>query len=248
MKKKKITLLSLLAGAAMLFTACDKESYQHQVAIVVPQGNMGFIYADQVLDSITFLTFDSYRYWAVSTNPDNFISISEKESSMKIQNVYYQCWSFTLPVYFKPNTTDNPRLGYVAVESKSEMDDWAGTAYATYFQANWHCISKPAPNYQYNKEQTLIESCDHLMRDTAYQVTDTLEFYAFDNWSLASADTTIIAPKTTSGNTGWQKVACDVSKNLTSDTIRTTLQLKSENGAKTTINFRQTPKRSELKK
>lgn len=240
---KKITLLGALACFAMLFSACNDESYQHRVAVVYPEGAMGFVYADQTVDSITFLTFDTYRYYAVSSNPDNFISISEKNASQKIDNVYYQGYYVTLPVYFKANDTTSPRLGYVAVDSKSEMDDWSGTTYGTYFQANWHCISKPSPNYKYNKDNSLIESCSHVMRDSAYQVTDTLQFYAYDKWTLASADAEIVAPKITSGMKGWQKVPCDITKNLGSDTIRTTLLLKSENGAKTTIDFQQAPKK-----
>lgn len=245
--KKTLSLVALAAGMGLMLGSCNTDSYQHQVAVIYPEGAMRMVYADQVEDSIVFLTFDSYHYYAHANNPDHFITTSEKNASQTIQNSYYGGHIFSMPVYFKPNTTDAPRLGYVLVDSKSEMDKWSATAYGTYFQTNWHCISRPAPLYHYGKDDALIESCEHVLRDSAMQVNDTLKFYAFDKWTIESANPEIIDPVIKSGypsvNDINTKVPCKVAQNLTNDTIRTTLTLKSENGAKTVIKFQQAPRK-----
>lgn len=247
MKKNKLTLLGLLAGLTLTFTACVKDSYQHYVGVVYPQGNLGFIYADQTADSVCFITYDSYRYYAHPSNPSNFISIEEKFASKKILNNYWQGQYFSLPVYFTPNTTDTCRLGHVAIDSKSEMDDWSATTYATYLQCNWHCIEKPAPRYKYNKDDTMINGCEHLMLDSAFQVADTIRFYPYDKWSITSSNPEVIKPTTTAGsqyrNNRPVIIPCTVAQNFTKDTIRTTLTITSECGATTTINFMQLPQK-----
>lgn len=245
--KKNFSLLGLMAGVAMLLTSCNTDSYTHQISIVHPVGEDGFIYADQTLDSIQFLTFDSYHYYANPLNSDKFITVDEENSSKKIQNSPYACWQISLPVFFKPNTTSAPRLGYVTVDCKSEMDDWQATVHATYFQTNWHCIEKPAPRYNYSKDNAMMESCDHVMRDSAYQVVDTIKFYPFDKWTVESANPDMISPEVATGNKYIKgkpiEIPCKVAPNFTSDTLRTTLTITSDNGAKTTIQFQQAPKK-----
>lgn len=247
MKTNKLTFVGLLAGLALTFSACVKDSYQHYVEVVSPQGGQGFIYADQTIDSVTFVTFDSYHYYPHSSNPSNFISVDEALASKKIMNNYWQGHYFTLPVFFKPNTTEDCRLGHVAIESKSEMDDWNATTYATYLQCTWHCIEKPAPRYKYNKENTMVNGCDHLMLDSALQVADTIRFYPYDKWTITSSNPDVIKPTTTAGgqfrNNRPVIIPCTVAKNLTKDTIRTTLTITSECGATTTINFKQAPQK-----
>lgn len=238
--------MTLLAGAAMMFSACDKESYMHRVEVVYPESQALPIYADQTVDSISFLTYDSYHCYPYQGNPDNFISLGKDNLTKKINNVYGMGYIFTLPVYFSPNP-DSVRVGHVAVESKSEMDEWTATTYGTYMQVPWHCISRPSPVYFYDRNQNL-KGCDHILRDSALQTTDTLKFYAYDKWTIESSNPEIIAPKRVKGDRSSrnlnEKVPFDVAPNLTKDTLRTTLTLKSENGATTIIKFVQAPRKS----
>lgn len=245
MNKKKISLFTIISLLVVMFTACNTDSYTHQVSVTYPAGPQGFIYADQTVDSIQFITYDSYSYFPYGKNPDSFISVDEKNSSKKIMNSVYAGYIITLPVYFKPNTTDTVRLGYVLVDSKSEMDDWTGEVYGTYLQANWHCINRPAPKYEYNENGSLIVDVEHVMRDSAFQVADTISFYAYDKWTIASNDEDKIKPEITSGKIGWNKIPCEVSINITTDTLRTSLLITSENGAKSVIRFQQAPKKKQ---
>ena len=253
MKKNKLTLMGLLAGLALTFTACVKDSYQHYVGVAYPQGSIGFIYADQTVDSVCSITYDTYHYYPHSGNPGNFISIDEKVATKKIMNNYWQGQYFSLPVFFEPNTTDSCRLGYVAIDSKSEMDSWNATTYATYLQCNWHCIEKPAPRYKYNKDDTMINGCDHLLLDSALQVADTIRFYPYDKWTITSSNPEVIEPipGKSSGsayrNNKPEIIPLKVTQNLTKDTIRTTLTITSECGATTIINFKQAPKKTDTK-
>ncbi len=197
------------------------------------------------IDSIAFYTFDSYKYYPYAENPDNFITIDKAKESAKINNTYTGYYQFVLPVYFTPNTSDSPRLGYVLVDSKSEIDDWSATVYAAYFQANWHHIAMPSPQYTYNSNNSTITKCEFVMNDSAMQVTDTIYFRTYDNWTLTSANEDMIKPSVTSGKAGINKVPCTVANNLTTDTIRTSVVLKTDNGAKTTIQFKQAPKKED---
>lgn len=242
MLKKRLSLLAMIGSLTFILYSCDTTSYRHEVGVVYPQSAVGYIYADQEADSISFYTFDTYKYYPWASNPDNFISVNTSLASTKIDNNYLVANYFTLPVYFKPNTTDTVRLGYVLVDSKSEMDDWNATAYGTYCQVNWHYFSKPAPNYTYNENQSLVVSAAHVLSDSAYQVTDTLCFYTYDKWTLQSEMPELIVPEVISGDKGVNTVPCTVAQNLTQDTLRTSLILKTANGAKTIINFVQAPK------
>lgn len=241
---KKLTICCAVLALSLMVASCDmdNDNYRHQVGIVYPDAAIGYLYADQTVDSISFYTFDSFKYYPWSENPDNFISINENVASKKIVNDYLVCNFFTLPVYFKPNTADSVRLGYVLVESKSEMDDWSGSVYGSYCQVNWHRISKPSPTYSYNSNQSLVIGAEHCLKDSALQVTDTIKFYAYDKWTLTTDNADMIQPSVTSGEIGLNKIPCTVSVNLGADTVRTSLTLKSENGAKTTIKFQQAPK------
>lgn len=241
MKRNCIKLLGFAAIVACLFSACNKESYRHQTEVVYPSYSQGYIFADQTEDSIVFVTFDSYRYYAYDTNPDNFISIDENRAQKKIVNSYSNYYVFSLPVYFKPNTSDKCRRGYVLVNSKSEIDDWNETVGAEYYQVNWHNIQKPAPYYTYDEKNAVVESCLYQMTDSAYQVADTLKFTAYDAWEIASANADIVKPLTVSGRRGNQLIPCEVVPNTTPDTLRTELTLTSANGAKTVIKFVQAP-------
>lgn len=244
MNIKKYSLAFLSASIGLFLASCNKESYNHSVQILYPHGYSINIYADQTQDSVSFVTYDSYHYYGWKDNPDDFVSVSEALASRKIQNNYLVGNIFTLPVYFTPNTTGKDRVGYVIVDSKSEMDDWAGSVYACYCQLNCHRIKRPdAFKGDFDKELGVYKNLEYMMRDSAMQVTDTLEFFSYDHhWNLSSANPDVIKPLVESGSEGWQKVPCQVSNNLSkNDTIRTTLLLQSSNGAKTTIQFQQAP-------
>ena len=248
MNKKTFSPLSLMAGIALFFSACTHDTYTHQVSIAYPSGEQGYIYADQTEDSICFFTFDSYHYYPYAHNPGNFISIDSKYEKKKITNDPYNYWLISLPVYFTPNTTDSCRAGFVMVDCKSEMDDWTGTVYGTYYQLNWHCVANPAPKYTYNKNRVPV-SVDHTLRDST-QTSDKIVFYAWDDWSVSSSDPERVKPLTTSGrrsmhvsSTALEKIEIplELVPNDTPDTLRTNLTLKSDNGAKTTITVQQVP-------
>ncbi len=250
MNKKKTYLFGLLAGIALFFSACTHDTYTHQVTVAYPVGEQGFIYADQTLDSICFFTYDSYHYYPYAHNPANFISVESKYASKKIVNNPYARWLVSLPVYFTANTTDSCRLGYVMVDSKSEMDDWTSTVYGVYYQANWHCIANPAPKYTYNKNRVPV-SVDHTLRDST-QTSEKIVFYAWDDWSITSSDPDRVKPLTESGKRSQQvsstalekiEIPLELVPNDTRDTICTNLLLQSVNGAKTVINIVQSPRK-----
>lgn len=269
--RKKFSLFALTAAFALLFGSCVKDSYRHQVQVFYPSTHR-YIYADRTIDSLVFLTFDSYRYYPDRDNSDNFISIDPEMDHKEIPNYYNQGWFITLPVYFKQNATDKIRHGYVCINSYAE--GFNETVYASYYQVNWHNVLRPDGLPIYGKNSEMI-GCTHTLLAKAEQETDTIKFIAYDSWELTSENPEILTlvksdskgtsdvtsltgrrsarigydASTVSDKLAEIKVPIKFQKNESiNDTVRATITLKTipqdnSEGPKTTIQFKQVPKK-----
>lgn len=200
---KKIVLPVLLLVLVM-FAACNKESYYHTMSVVRPV-QVGVVFADQDMDTMIFYTTDNF--W-ITTN-QTWATIPDTISSGKITNVYRSIWTVVAPIVFEPNTTGEIRTAQAQIRVAGD-DDWNNTATITFRQLSWISINRPTAKYSY--VDRVITGAEFEAKDSAAQFTDTLEFYAFGDWTLT--DGKLFAhPEVTSGEAGQQKVPVTVVPN-----------------------------------
>lgn len=198
--------LIVLVAVALAFTACNKESYRHMVALDRPSsGQYGVVYADQQADSVIFSTFDSYK---VSTN-ETWITVDPEWASKTITNSYWGYWKVAVPLSFTPNVTGETRLGQVAVNSYG-VDNWDRTVTAAYLQLGWLNITRP--------EAELMSYTDYPRKASftqqvgATQEADTLQFTVYGDWTL-STEAPYIHLVSTGGTKGLQTVGYTLDAN-----------------------------------
>ena len=230
----KKLILPLVVLVLFLTGACNKESYYHTMSVIKPV-QAGIVFADQQYDTVSFYTTDNFTL----TSNDDWAVVPDSMKSGKIRNYYKQVWMVTSPIIFDANTTGKPRLTTIAINCYGD-DDWNQTASATFYQLSWLDISRPLPKYSY-VERTVTGAAFEA-EDSATQITDTLCFYVYDNWTLTDGE--FVHPKTLSGQSGENKVAVDVEVNATTASRETTITLTSR-GVATPIKFTQKAKKED---
>lgn len=194
----------------ILLSACNKDSYNHTVAVVHPQ--IGLVhYADQTSDSIIFQTFDSYEIkslvdW-IHTN-DRF-----DPAKKKLNNQYYYYFLGKVGIDIEPNATGKCRVGYVNVRSYG--DDWDKTARALFYQYSWHNVTKPFP--QYRLANNMPDSVSYVSRKSAECLADTIKFTAYLDWNIEVPQNSFVHPVTTSGRAGDQTVRLEFDENTSTE-------------------------------
>jgi len=229
MRKIFFILLAVFALAA-----CDKDTARHAINVTYPNG-YGVVYADQKVDTIVFSTFDSYR----ATANASWIIIDPQWASSTIQNSYWNLWQGQLPLSFDANTTGNSRSAIVSINNYG--DDWDETVSASYVQLGWLDVTRPQPVLESYSDYPLTATFE--LADSATQVTDTLEFTVYGDWTLTS-NASFVTPEVTSGTKGENKVALKVTENTTASERNATITLGSS-GVETSIVLKQEAKKEE---
>lgn len=240
MNSKKLLFVFPLAFLLMFFASCNKESYRHQISIVYPNGGK-VLYADETVDSVCFLTYDSYSVTSFNSPWVKVLNSSDYPSSKRLLNNYYSCYYVRVNLEFEPNTTQECRYGYVNIRSY-DNEEWDETSTHYLLQFCWHDIAHPAPAYTYNDNRQ-ITGCRFESKDSAMQVVDTLRFYAHDKWTLTQPEGSFVTSPVTSGNAGAQTLILAVEPNSQDEKRSVELKLKSANGPETPVIFTQEGKK-----
>lgn len=230
-------LFAATAMVGLVVASCQKESYYHTMSVLYPT-QASVVFGDQSTDSVVFYSTDSYQ---LSSNA-SWMTIPDGRETQKVENAYRFVWQFSVPLNFEPNTTGKPRTAQIAVHSYGS-DDWDITGYASYYQLSWLDIYRPAPAYKY--VDGIPTGAAFEATDSATQISDTLKFYVYGNWTLT--DGTFVHPTASSGTAGDNVVALTVEPNPTNGERTDTLKLNSR-GVLVPIAFKQSaPKQEEEK-
>lgn len=219
---------------ALALVACNKETGNHQIAIVYP-GYYGqkTVFADHTQDSIAILTFDSYR--CMAQGADDWFTI---DPTMKEQTVNYsfdKMWQFVIPVEMTVNTTGGARSVIVNINNYGK--DWNQTVQTGFYQCGWLNVGYPAPTYYTSEDNRRCATFE--LQDSAMQVSDQIEFCTEQAWTLTSKQNLVTLDKTSGeGSDEFTQVKLSLTPNLTAEERHDTLLLQSS-GVTTPIYVKQ---------
>ncbi len=227
--KKKLNLFALCTlGLSLSLTSCFEDNGEHYTEILYPKGGVKSLYADQTLDSLVFVTFDSWTMdtvygnlpnddkLAVAFNPEDKAGIVQKDHYMR------KCIPFT----FMTNATDTIRQVMFNVKSY-------GTVFsATYKQMHFHNFERP------KRREFKLE-----LTDSATCKADSLIFTTYADWNLKVKDaenTPWLRLGTESGKKGKHIVRLNMDENTEKNSRRATIILTGINETKTEVTVVQT--------
>lgn len=161
---KKVLGFSI-AWAAVLFAACDnKENSYNFAQIVYPGEQPASVFADQTVDTLRFLT--TYD-WSISESVD-WLHIDADSTAGVVPGGFFM--SGKVKVMFDVNNTGETRTGIVNLHANGE------TLGGVYVQYAYLDVRRPVINREGG----------YVLRDTANQVRDSIEFRTYsDGWTLA---------------------------------------------------------------
>lgn len=221
-------MLFLLAATSLL-TACVKDSENHYVNIVSPAGGtMGAVYADQTLDSIVFLTTDSYR----CTYSASWMSI-KSNASKNLKNYFQTIYPISLPVSFEINTSGAARTATISIQSYG--NNWDQQITTGFVQFGWPNIERPSAYITY--QGSLPDKAEFDLVVPASEITDSLIFNVRDSWTL-EGNGAFATPASQSGKSGRNKVMLSLQPN-TAKEKRTDKFVLTTSGVSTTITVTQ---------
>lgn len=211
--------LILLPLAIFIFVACgDNET--HYTEVLYPSSRTRIVMADQMRDSIVFMSTDS---WALTSSAPDWCSFNPSDASFT--NKYANTWvSFWVPLTFTPNTTGKLRQAYIYI------DGGESTNGAYYFQVPFLGISRPM---RYVTSDLTVDSLFTLTID-AQSTADSISFHSYGDWALTVQDGSWLSLARTSGTPGEQQVALAVEANV-ADVERTDTIILTSNGVSDSI-------------
>lgn len=230
MKKAFFLVLSCLTG--MMLQSCG-DADSHSLYISYPNAPVKYLFADEIEDSIKFLTSDS---WKMQAN-NNWMTFHNGQNSIEKTVTHYNntLYEITEKINFLTNTTGERREGLVNVTASEN------TCTAAYIQLPIFNFSHPLP---YN---AIWEPSDYALalQDSAHVVEDSICFRVKKPWQMefiSSNDTTnwiTITPS--SGSSGRGKVTVQLTPNTTGSQRQAQLKLISS-GVENTITVTQLDK------
>lgn len=148
MKKTILAALALTLATASFQSCISGDNENHGTSIYNSQGQMAPIelYADQTLDSLFVLSYDS---WTARTDGDWF-EISDKTCKVPAGYIVTQ----TVLVKTTPNTTGKVRYGALGINS--EYPEF-GEIRANITQLAWLNITAPVPQYEQVEDEATGE-------------------------------------------------------------------------------------------
>ncbi len=195
MKKTALPLLAvaLIAACSQGLVSCDKDDYRHAITLTYPpSGTFGTLWADQPGDSVSFNTFDSYEV----SSQESWITITPSQAKGTINNTYYDMWAVCVTFSAEPNTTGKTRVGTVDIYNYG--DDWEQTITASYLQYGWLNVTRPTGQYTLSQER-YRETASFELTDSAMQVTDTITFTVYGNWTMECSSDFVTLGRTEGG-------------------------------------------------
>lgn len=211
---KKNTTISLAVGCILaLFASCSSEAEIHQLT---PFASSAVHFADQTVDSLQFLTTDS---WTVL--PQNDWIGTRGITSGTISNATGVNYLVTVPVEMKPNTSGRTRTGSVLVKSGEFSFSMP------FVQLGILEITHPVFTAEkwLDRGHGIPEEASFVLTDSAHWTVDSLCFNVQGNWDLEFAEQP--APEWVSFDKstdlrGRYKVNISLTPNLDSDNGRET--------------------------
>lgn len=222
--KKFVWVFSLLSSL-FFFNSCDKKTEQHYTAIFYPTVK-SFLYADQTLDSICFITLDAWQL----TCGEGWLHIPEHMQGGGVPAGYFIQPS--VPLTFDPNVTGESRTALVNLHANGN------TLSVLYEQFPFLNVKYPA------RKDEVYE-----LRDSAFITTDSLVFEAYGTWTLEFVDKDAgwiswEDASLTRGSAGRQIVAFNMQENRLFEERKMTARLTS-NGVSGDIIIVQLPVKQE---
>lgn len=171
----KTRLLAACTFVSGLFMASCGDMDQHQLMIAYPAQGYSILFADQTVDSISFMTFDS---WKIISHNNDWIRVNGDGSGSIKHDINKRYW-ITSELEFAPNTTNHSRIGVVEVQS---YDYQVG---AKYLQFGHLDITRPSAKVEtLLTGSTIPDSVSFCLADSAFILTDSLCFYVHNRWKL----------------------------------------------------------------
>lgn len=153
--------------------SCIKDVDNHMLDIAYPKPYT-VLYADQVRDSITFVTFDGYR---LQSYADWISIVGEPAEDIKYNSM--NVYRLTRILSMKQNTTGGTRSGVVGVTS------YEYTTGARYYQVGYLNISHPSPSVHGFAFSNVPDTVHFEMSDSANVTLDSVCFNVDDMWQMA---------------------------------------------------------------
>ncbi len=204
-------LLFVFGLATLAFVGCKNEVENHQTWLVRPSsGTSVMTYADQKLDSICFMTTESYTL----TSSVDWCKIPEGFKSLK--NPYTNTLVISsVPVQLEANTTGEGRMALINIAAGEN------TITATVYQYPFLCITYPV--------RGLMDGVLSELLVPSKTLTAEVNFTTFDSWTLVPKDGTWlhVDTKGQSGSEGEHKVSLTLDANDSGEIRRDTLLLTS---------------------
>lgn len=190
---KKIILAALIIGSAVNLASCiGGDNENHGTSIYNNKGQMGptELYADQTLDSIFVISYDS---WSARTENVDWLEISDKTCKVPAGYIVTQ----TVLLKTTPNTTGKVRGGQIVI-SPEYAEFGPLTTGITQFP--WLNITAPVAQY---------EQVDDKDKGEKYVVAKfEAPINAADNYALLAC--TVYADATLTSDAAWLSVPNDV--------------------------------------
>lgn len=219
--KMKTKLLAACAFLGGMFMASCGEQDHHELWIAYPSQGYSILFADQRVDSISFVTFDSWKI-----NPrEEWIKVNGQSYGTINHSNEKRYW-ITSELEFAQNTTGHSRIGTVDVQS---YDYQVG---AMYLQFGYLDITHPSPKAEkFYSDTTIPDSVSFcLTADSTLTPVDSLSFYAHDGWEIAykeGAETEWLTVGKTRGRDGKNSVELKFQENPDTASRHTILLLTS---------------------
>lgn len=221
----------------LMFVGCKQQNEHHAMNILHPASGYNIHYADQTSDSITFLTFDSYR----ATTEAEWLQLDPMKAKGNISNSYYNMVGISIPFSLSPNSTGKSRMAIVNIRNYGQ--DWDQHVQVGCIQLGWLNIYRPEPKS--DTESSIPSIVSFNLVDSAYTLQDSLRFYVEKEWSIELFDEQqFVTPNRISGDAGDNMVRLTLKENESTQERRAKVVLHSS-GVSNEINIIQLGKKGE---
>lgn len=230
----KIKSLLTAAAVALAFASCDNDNTnEYHSTYFFPMQNLGIeTYADQTVDSVRVISFDS---WTLTHDCDWYqVSSNGKQAPLSIRVPAGYQSSDRLDFQIQPNTTGKVRNDLVEVVSSF---DKIGTVAQMLIQYPYLNILNPRTTDKTNYDFTMIVSG---AGTTSSSSKPNVSFIVYSEDATLSSNVSWLTPDKTEGfaKDNKQNVSLTIEKNETEQTREAVLTLTS-NGVSTPIHIKQ---------
>lgn len=221
--KTKTKFLAAFALMGGLFMASCGEQSQHQLMIGYPAQGYSILHADEVEDSIMFVTFDS---WKVTPYQSEWMRVVGNDNGTIKHDDAKRYW-ITVFLDILPNTSAHTRIGTVSVRS---YEYEVGARYIQYGHLDiFHPTAKAE---KFMPGSTIPDSVSFCLADSALIATDSLCFRVQNRWTLefVGEQPEWVKPDTLEGRAGRNRVNLTFEANPDTAARHAVLRLTSGKG------------------